>query len=156
VHKCSRGGVACYRTGLRWAMCWRSSVMRCAGSTGSAVGVSSSPGILSGSSCTSSATDACKSSLNAVGIPRTRGSASVHCWSAWHMMAAFSVRWKRSTSPLAGGGGRSYVRAECLTAWPGIGTVGIQIDAPGRQRWSADNRSGIFCRSVGSVPRWRL
>jgi hypothetical protein len=24
----------------------------------------------------------------------------VHCWSGWHMMAAFSVRWKRSTSLL--------------------------------------------------------
>jgi hypothetical protein len=34
---------------------------------------------------------------------RTKGSASVQCWSAWHMMAAFSVRWKRSTSPLAAG-----------------------------------------------------
>jgi hypothetical protein len=29
-------------TGLRRGMCWQSSVMRCAGSTGSAVGVSSS------------------------------------------------------------------------------------------------------------------
>jgi hypothetical protein len=55
----------------------------------SAVGVSSSPGILSGSPYTSSATDACRSSLNAVRIPRiTRGRASVQCWSAWHMMAA--------------------------------------------------------------------
>jgi hypothetical protein len=53
-------------TGLRWAMCWRSSVMRCTGSTGSAVGDSSSPGILRGSLYTSSATDACRSSLNAV------------------------------------------------------------------------------------------
>jgi hypothetical protein len=36
------------RTGLRRAMFWRSSVMRCAGSTGSAVGVSSLPGIVIG------------------------------------------------------------------------------------------------------------
>jgi hypothetical protein len=35
-------------TGLRRAMCWRSSVMRCAGFTGSRVGVSNSPGILRG------------------------------------------------------------------------------------------------------------
>jgi hypothetical protein len=34
---------------------------------------------------------------------RTRGSTSVHCWSASHMMAAFSIRWKRCTSPLASG-----------------------------------------------------
>jgi hypothetical protein len=78
--------------------------MRCAGSTGSAVGVSSSPGSLRGSPDTSSATDACRSYLKAVRIPRrTRGSASVHCWCAWYMMAAFSVRRKRSTSPLAVG-----------------------------------------------------
>jgi hypothetical protein len=50
-------------TGLRRTMCRRSAVMRCAGSTGSAVGASSSPGILRGSPYTSSATDACKSSL---------------------------------------------------------------------------------------------
>jgi hypothetical protein len=78
--------------------------MKCAGSTGSAVGASSSPGILRGSPYTSSDADACRSSLNAVRIPRrTRGSASVQCWSAWHMMAVFSVQWKRSTSPLAAG-----------------------------------------------------
>jgi hypothetical protein len=94
------------KSGLRRAMCWRSSVMRFAGSTGLADGVSSSPGILRGSLYTSSATDLCMSSLNAMRIPRrTRGSASVsvHCQSAWHMMAAFSVRWKRSTTPLAAG-----------------------------------------------------
>jgi hypothetical protein len=35
-----------------------------------------------------------ETSLNDVRMPRrTRGSASVHCWSAWHMMAVFSVRW---------------------------------------------------------------
>jgi hypothetical protein len=67
-------------TGLRRAMCRRSCVMRCSGSAGSAVGVSSSPGILRGSPYTSSATDACRSALNDVWIPRrTRGSASVHC-----------------------------------------------------------------------------
>jgi hypothetical protein len=53
---------------------------------------------------TSSADDACRSALNEERMPRrTRGSASVQCWSAWHMMAAFRVRWKRSTSPLAAG-----------------------------------------------------
>jgi hypothetical protein len=78
--------------------------MRCSVSTVSAVGVSSSQCILRGSPYTSSATEACRSSLYAVRIPRrTKGSASVHCWSAWYMMAAFSVRWKRSTSPLAAG-----------------------------------------------------
>jgi hypothetical protein len=41
--------------------------------------------------------------LNAVRIPRTRGRASVQCWSAWHMMPAFGIRWKRSTSLLAAG-----------------------------------------------------
>jgi hypothetical protein len=91
-------------TSLRRAMCWLSSVMRCAGFTGSAVGVSSSLGIFKGSPYTSSATDACRFSLKAVLIPRrTRGSASVHCWSASQMMAAFRVRCKRSTSPLAAG-----------------------------------------------------
>jgi hypothetical protein len=76
--------------------------MRCSGSTGSAVGVSSSPEILRGSSYTSSATNSCRSALNDVRMPRSiTGSVSVHRWSVWHMMAAFSVRWKRSTSPLA-------------------------------------------------------
>ena len=39
---------------------------------------------------------------------RTSGRASVHCSSAWHMMAAFSVRCSHSTRPLAAGwwGGR--------------------------------------------------
>jgi hypothetical protein len=91
-------------TGRRRAMCLRSWVMKCAGSTGFAAGVNSSPGIRRGSPYTSSATDACRSALYAVRTPsRTNGSASVHCWSAWHMMAAFSVRWKRSTRPLAAG-----------------------------------------------------
>jgi hypothetical protein len=44
--------------------------MRFPGSTGSAVGVSSSLGILRGSLYTSSATDACRSFLKAVQIPR--------------------------------------------------------------------------------------
>jgi hypothetical protein len=66
-------------TGLRRAMCWQSSVMRCAGSAGLAVGVSSLLGILKGSPYnTSSGTDACKSSLKAVRmLGRTKGSASV-------------------------------------------------------------------------------
>jgi len=34
---------------------------------------------------------------------RISGSASVHCSSAWHMMAAFMVRCRRSTRPLAEG-----------------------------------------------------
>jgi hypothetical protein len=45
-------------------MCWRSCVMGCTGSTESAVGVSSSLGILGGSPCMSSATDACRPTLN--------------------------------------------------------------------------------------------
>jgi hypothetical protein len=45
-------------TGVRRAMCWRSSVMN-AGSTGSAVGVSSSPAVRRGSPYTSSDTDTC-------------------------------------------------------------------------------------------------
>jgi hypothetical protein len=104
--------------------------MRCAGSTESAVGVSSSPEILKGSLYTSSAIDACRSYLNAVWIPRrTRGSASVQCWSAWHMMAAFSVRWKRSMSPLAAGW--LSVRVECHRVWPGSERAEIQTDVPG-------------------------
>jgi hypothetical protein len=72
-------------TGLRRSIRWLSCVMRCAGSTGWSLGVSSSPGILKGSPYTSSATDACRSSLNDVRMPRrTKGSASVQCWS-WHM-----------------------------------------------------------------------
>jgi hypothetical protein len=51
-------------TGLRRAMCWRSCVMRCAGSTGCAVCVRNSPGILNVSPYTSSADDACRSDLN--------------------------------------------------------------------------------------------
>jgi hypothetical protein len=85
-------------TGLRRAMCRRSWVMRCSGSARPAAGVSSSPGMRRGSPYTMSATDACRSALYEVRIPRrTSGSASVHCWSSWHMMAAFNVRWKRST-----------------------------------------------------------
>jgi hypothetical protein len=91
-------------TGLRRAMYWWSPVKRCAGSTGSAVRVSSLPGILRGSPYMSSATEACRPSLYALRIQRrTRGSASVHCWPLWHMMAAFSVRWKCSTSRLTAG-----------------------------------------------------
>jgi hypothetical protein len=63
--------------------------MSYAGSTGCLAGVSSSPGIIRGSPYTSSATDACKSAVNVVRMPRTtRGSASVQFWSVWHMMAA--------------------------------------------------------------------
>jgi hypothetical protein len=51
------------RTGLRWAMCWRSSMVRCAGFTGLAVGASSSLGILRVLLYTSLATDACRSSF---------------------------------------------------------------------------------------------
>jgi hypothetical protein len=67
-------------TGLRRAMCWRSCVMRCADSTGCAIGVSSLPRILRGSPYMTSATDDCRSALKAVRIPsRPRGSASVQC-----------------------------------------------------------------------------
>jgi hypothetical protein len=91
-------------TSRRRVMCWRSSVMRYAGSTGCLVGVSSSHEIRKGSPSTSSTTDACKSSLNDVWMPRrTKGSASVQFWPAWHMTAVFSVLWNFSTSPLATG-----------------------------------------------------
>jgi hypothetical protein len=91
-------------SGQRRSICCQSSVMRCAGSIGLAVGVSSLPGVLRGVPYMSSVTDACRSSLNAVQIPRrTKGSTSVHCWSAWHMMAVFRVRWKRSMSLLVAG-----------------------------------------------------
>jgi hypothetical protein len=85
-------------------MCWHSCVIRCAGSTGSVVGVSSSPGILRGSPYTSSATDVYRSTLKDVQIPRrVRRSTSVQCRSAWHMMVVFSVWLKHSKSPLAAG-----------------------------------------------------
>jgi hypothetical protein len=91
-------------TGLRRAMCWRSCVMNSTGSMVCVVVVRNSPGILNGSPYTISADDVCRSALNKERIPRrTRGSASVQCWSVWHMMAAFRARWKRSTSPLAAG-----------------------------------------------------
>jgi hypothetical protein len=71
--------------------CAGRAVVRCAGSAGSIAGVSSLPGMLEGSLYTSSATDACRSSANAVWIQRkTGGSASAHCWSTWHTMAASS------------------------------------------------------------------
>jgi hypothetical protein len=63
--------------------------MRCAGSIGWLLGISSSPAILEGSPYTSSDTDACRSASNDVRMPRgMRGSASVQCWSVWHMMAS--------------------------------------------------------------------
>jgi hypothetical protein len=69
--------------GLSLAMCLRSCVMRWDASGGCVEGVSSSPGILWGSPYTSSATEACRSVLQAVRIPRrTSESASVQCWSA--------------------------------------------------------------------------
>jgi hypothetical protein len=112
-------------TGLRRAMCWRSCVMRCAGSTGCAVAFSSLLRILSGSLYTSSADDACRSALNAVRMPRrTKGSTSVHCWFAWHMMAAFRVRWLRGDEQLS-------EKGECHRAWSGSGRVVTQTDDPG-------------------------
>jgi hypothetical protein len=73
--------------------CAGGAVVSCAGSAGSVARVSSLLGMLEGSLYMSSATDACRFSLNAVWIQRrTEGSASAHCWSAWHTMAAFSVR----------------------------------------------------------------
>jgi hypothetical protein len=41
---------------------------------------------------TRSATDACKYSFKDGRMPRTISNASAHCWSAWHVMSAFSVR----------------------------------------------------------------
>jgi hypothetical protein len=58
--------------GLRRAMCWRSCVVRCVVSTGCALGVSSSLGILRGSLYTSSATDVYRSALNDVLMPGGR------------------------------------------------------------------------------------
>jgi hypothetical protein len=46
--------------------CAGGAVVRCAGSTGSVAGVSGLPGMLEGSLYTSSATNACRSSVNAV------------------------------------------------------------------------------------------
>jgi hypothetical protein len=128
-----------------------------ADSTGSAVGVSSTPEILRGSAYTNSATDASRSALNDVRMPRrTRGGASLHCWSASCTMAAFSVRWKRSTSPVAADGGRLSRKVEFRTIWPGNGRVVTQTEIPGRWWWFEGNRSGISFQSVGRLPRWRL
>jgi hypothetical protein len=67
-------------TGLRRAMCRCSCVMRCVGSTGCVLGICSSPGNLKGSLYKNSATDACRSALKDVWIPRRmRGNASVQC-----------------------------------------------------------------------------
>jgi hypothetical protein len=55
---CKADNLRAAGTGLRRAMCWRSSEMRSAGSLGLVPGVSSSPGILRGSPYMSSATDA--------------------------------------------------------------------------------------------------
>jgi hypothetical protein len=53
-------------------------------------GVSNSLGILSSSRYISSGTDTCRSSLNAVRIPRrNRGSTSVLCWSTWQNDGSF-------------------------------------------------------------------
>jgi hypothetical protein len=57
-------------TGLRRAMCRRSCVMRLAGSSGSAARISSTPGIRRSSPYMSSATDASRSALYNVRIPR--------------------------------------------------------------------------------------
>jgi hypothetical protein len=61
VHERCREGVECCRN-------WPQAELRdkCTGSTVSVVGVSSSPGIFSGSPYTSSAIDVCRSILNAV------------------------------------------------------------------------------------------
>jgi hypothetical protein len=133
VHECRQGGVACC---WNWSEAGHVLAEFCehvARSIGLVVGVSRSPSILRASPYMSSATDACMSSLNAVRIPRrTRGSASVQWSCAWHMITALSVRWKRSTSPLAAGWWAVVARAECRTVWPGSGRVAIQIDVPGR------------------------
>jgi hypothetical protein len=60
--------------------------------------------LLRGSPYTISAMDTCKSALNAVQIlRRTKGSSYVQRLSVWHMIAAFSVQWKYTTSPLTAG-----------------------------------------------------
>jgi hypothetical protein len=53
--------------------CAGGAVVRCAGSAGLVAGVSSLLGMLEGSLYTSSATDACRSSVNAVWIQRRTG-----------------------------------------------------------------------------------
>jgi hypothetical protein len=50
--------------------CAGGDVVRCAGSAGSVAGVGSLPGMLDGSPYTSSATDACRFSVNALWIQR--------------------------------------------------------------------------------------
>jgi hypothetical protein len=95
VHECIWGGMACCRN--------RFEVGHMLAELSDEVHwihwVSSTPGILRGSPYRSSATDACRFSLNAMWIPcGTRGSASVHYRSAWHMMAAFSVLCKCAMS----------------------------------------------------------
>jgi hypothetical protein len=59
-------------------MCWRRCDVRSAGYTGAAVGVNSSLRVLRGSQYTNSATDACRSALNAVRIPR-RAKGGAYC-----------------------------------------------------------------------------
>jgi hypothetical protein len=63
-------------------------------------------------------------------LRRTFASASVHCWSPLHMMAAFNVRCKRSTRRLAAGGGRLSWRAGFNTSLSGSGRVATRIHVP--------------------------
>jgi hypothetical protein len=100
---------------LRRAICWCSCVMRCAGSTGSDVGASSSPGILWGSSYTSSG----EVSLSIVG-PR----------STWWLLSMSDgsvprLRWQQD-------GMRLYRIVIFHTVWSGIARAVTQTDVPGR------------------------
>jgi hypothetical protein len=78
--------------------CAGGAVVRCAGFVGSVAGVRSLLGMLEGLLYTSSATNACRFSVNAVWIQRrTGGSASAH--SSASTRPAFGQSQQHSTSP---------------------------------------------------------
>jgi hypothetical protein len=93
---------------------------------------SRSLGILKGSPYTSSATDACRSALKNVRIPRrTRGSVCFQCWSVWRMMAFLEsggsvprVHWLQYDRRFSG-------KVQFHTIWPWSGRILIQTVVPG-------------------------
>jgi hypothetical protein len=144
-------------TGLRRAMWWQSCVMRCTVSTESAVRVCSLPRIVRGSPYISSATDACRSALNAMRIPRrTKERASVYYWSPWHMMAVLSVQWKHSTNSVAGDGGQLSRIAKFHSIWPESGRVVIQTGIPGEWYWPVGNQTVISIWLEGHIHQFWL
>jgi len=96
---------------------------------------------------------------------RTSGRASVHFSSTWNMMAAFSVRCRRSTRPLAAGWWGSSCRGGYHTSSLGCGKSGIRTGVLDPWWLSMGNQNGIsiqrawhvtlsmlWCREWGRFP----